>query len=62
MYLIIFDDLMTKAKCDQRIAALSTKSRKLKKELFMGIWPNHNREENEEASEDQEHSTAPTTL
>ena len=33
---------------------------KLRKNLFMDVWPDHNIEENEEASEDQEDSTAPT--
>ena len=40
---------MTETKCDQRIADLSTKDRKHGKDLFMDIWPNHNREENEVA-------------
>ena len=34
---------------------------KLRKNLFMDVWPDHNIEENEEASKDQEDSTAPTT-
>ena len=33
---------------------------KLRKDLFMDLWPNHNIE-TEKASEDQEDSTAPTT-
>ena len=33
---------------------------KLRKDLFMDEWPNHNIE-TEKASEDQEGSTAPTT-
>ena len=34
---------------------------KLRKNLFMDVWPDHNIEKNEEASEDQEDSTVPTT-
>ena len=34
---------------------------KLRKDLLMDVWPDHNIEENEEASKDQEDSTAPTT-
>ena len=33
---------------------------KLRKDLFMEVWPNHNIE-TEKASEDQKDSTAPTT-
>ena len=34
---------------------------KLRKYLFINMWPDQNIEENEEASEDQEDSTAPTS-
>ena len=34
---------------------------KLRKDLFLEVWPDHNIEENEEASEGLEDSTAPTT-
>ena len=34
---------------------------KLRKDLFIKVWPDHNKEENEEASEDPEDSSAPAT-
>ena len=34
---------------------------KFRKDLLMDVWPDHNIEENVEAYEDQEDSTAPTT-
>ena len=35
---------------------------KLRKDLFMEVWPDHNIEENEKAFKDREDSTASTTL
>ena len=34
---------------------------KLRKDLFIKVWTDHNIEENEEASEDPKDSTAPAT-
>ena len=34
---------------------------KLRKDLLMDVWPDHNIEENEEAFEDREDSTVSTT-